>query len=73
MRIVGLVLMLSLVGCQQKVEAQPQQGVRGAVGSPGLHVIIDPNTGCEYLALYAHGITPRMTKEGGNYHHKGCR
>lgn len=36
-------------------------------------VYVDTATGCQYLGYPGHGLTPRMTKEGGNSHQMGCR
>lgn len=44
--------------------------VPGAGDAP---VYVDEHTGCQYLGYTGHGLTPRMTKQGGNYHQMGCR
>lgn len=64
-------------GTTEKASGVVDTGTPGLVGSSleraGGHIVVDTHTGCEYLAHYSHGLTPRMSKQGGNYHQMGCK
>lgn len=76
--VIFLAVLLVISGCQrvpQQVEvvdsrqSEDTSGPRGGTLhdlGDGVWVWTDPDTGCEYLVLYTHGITPRMEDKGGN-------
>lgn len=46
------------------------RAIREAGGAP---VVVDEGTGCQYLGLSGHGLTPRMAySRDGRYVHVGC-
>lgn len=65
-----------LCGCQ-RVEPDKKAVPFATIPSQvdyGLSVYTDGATGCQYLGLYSHGLTPRMASngEGGTYQ-MGCK
>lgn len=63
-----LSLALLLSGCAQASEEQATAPIKNATPDPDKrfvsfhtsNILIDRDTGCQYLTLYSHGITPRM-------------
>lgn len=83
-----LVVLMLIAGCQRKGEAtdtpvnrvSASGGASPAPEGPTLYrmrkdlpVIVDSETGCQYLGYTGHGLTPRMSRyENGAQYHLGC-
>lgn len=68
--VLGGVLALVLSGCMKRDQSL------GAVktmkpSANSLFVLIDSDTGCQYLSAYAEAITPRIAADGKT--HMGCK
>lgn len=76
-----LLLLPALVGCQradtpptyrQMLQDTSERQGRSLSDIAGAPIYVDPVSGCQYVGYMGHGVTPRMSREGGNYHQMGC-
>lgn len=58
----ALLAFLLLLGCQRPPPPEKVLAEGGETAS--VVVFSDPLTGCQYLTLYNHGITPRLSRGG---------
>lgn len=79
-------VLLFLAGCEQRPgpTQPPSDAVPPGRGAPGskatpypmgddLPVIVDAETGCQYIGYTGHGVTPRMSRyEDGKQRQLGC-
>lgn len=73
--IIGVGAIAVLAACNPTTIQTVSQGVAVSTELPrGVTAFADPITGCEYLAYYDKGITPRYEGTAGfSYRVKGCK
>lgn len=70
-----------IAGCAQAPQEQASAPIKNRIPKPDVvslsyhanNILVDEDTGCQYITFYSKAITPRMGRQNGEYVQLGCK